>query len=147
MGYEMQLVIGHLTGFDPQTEATLAYEMKYGRSLIEIARLDLSVIGTSHLGSLIRKRIQGQKVLVGEGYPRVGFYASDGATLIMEDKYGDPVTPITLTEILEATEQEIRYAESTGQDPYRRLRTLQVLASDLLNYYPEYQLVALTYGH
>lgn len=149
MGYEIKLVIGQLTPAAAPESALAKHELKYGRSLIEVARLDLSKIGSGPLGTLIDEAIKDQKVRQGEGAAKVGFYAEDGDTLVTEDRYGDPVTPVLLQGILEALVQEIEASILADETPYRRFVIAQALIEKILDTFHNSasELVALTFGH
>lgn len=161
MGYEIELVLGHLWGFEQSPELD-AYDLKYGRNIHEIARIDLSKVDyTGPVSNLISKTIETQKAklladppktrmrngtLTGSGTPKWAIYdrgrtPSGNERRVTEDNYGDPIAMIPLPELLAAILLDPGYPD------YRRYKLAVPLIQGMIEFFPGQECVALTWGH
>ena len=110
MGYEIKAYVGH----------TGNYESEKPKWFDVVAEMSLSKIGSK---SELMKLIVSEKERLKEDDARdVYFYASDGNTKIVKDKYGEKLFTIPLEKVLEAV------CIDDKLDDYRRIR----LFGDLL---------------
>jgi hypothetical protein len=150
MGYEIKLIIGKKVTFD-------------GKGFIEIARIDMSKIGTGKLSDLIGYA-QGKNVdvsnlnflkgvkskhlsvpeetgdLFGLGTSYTSVEIWEGSDKVTEDLYGDPLPAIPLLHVLAAINREIEFSD------YRRFE----LAKDILDSFNNQKwedIYVVPYGH
>ena len=71
------------------------------------------------------------------------FYADDGDTRVLEDKYGDPLREIPIEDVITILEEDL----INGSD-YRRISPLLVMLKDFQNHSDRWnELVVLHYGY
>ena len=144
MGYEVRLHIGTTSSF-----TDLEYDMTHGRSMLGVVQVDLSKPGNDECGKLLSAALKAQKKNLADNpdtEPKRGFYASDGDTLITEDAYGDPVSPVDVDALIRALEADLDTTDYGGKG-YRRFELALSILKVMKDRWPNETLTVLTYGH
>jgi hypothetical protein len=160
MSYETKLIIGQKMATDDMPSMQ-KFNRKYGRHIIEIARLDLSSVDSKGtVGKLIAKSHEDAKASFEETKVPNAVYTGatrrrdgqDHEIYLKEDNYGDQIGEIPLQELYDALvvsyeESKVNYSGDTG---YRRFSIAIALIGEILATFKDsdyLKLVAYTYGH
>jgi hypothetical protein len=155
MGYEVRLILGHTWSQD-ESPAMMKVNKKYGQTINEVARVDLSVADTP-INELVHKAQKEAEQRFAETGVRYAIY-SDYRTpkgnerKLFADSYGSIIGAIPLAELLPVLKQETEESKKNYRGrPYRRYQLALAMVEIIIDRFPSQsadgRLVALTWGH